>query len=272
MRLRRLSVAILAATLVGGGSLPGTALTSGPEPTALRVGGDLAEPATKEIAMQLVSSAENSSLDWRAQYKYIEDIGDGRGYTAGIIGFCSGTGDMLELVRAYTKAQPDNPLAPYLKALKKVNGTDSHAGLGKPFVKAWRRAAKDPAFQVAQDGERDRVYFDPAVKLAKKDGLGALGQFAYYDAAVVHGFKGLKQIRLRAYAHAAPPSAGGPEEEPFWLTWFLRERLVEMKKEPAHAEQLDRITKTQRRFLRRGNLALEPPLRWTVNDTRFVIE
>ncbi|MYS55627.1 chitosanase, partial [Streptomyces sp. SID6013] len=58
----------------------------------------LDDPAKKEIAMQLVSSAENSSLDWKAQYRYIEDIGDGRGYTAGIIGFCSGTGDMLDLV------------------------------------------------------------------------------------------------------------------------------------------------------------------------------
>nr|WP_318767307.1 chitosanase [Lactiplantibacillus carotarum] len=40
----------------------------------------------------LVSSAENSSLDYRQQYRYIEDIHDGRGYTAGIIGFTSGTG------------------------------------------------------------------------------------------------------------------------------------------------------------------------------------
>ena len=80
--------------------------------------------------MQLVSSAENSSLDWKAQYKYIEDIGDGRGYTAGIIGFCSGTGDMLELVEHYTDLEPGNVLAKYLPALRKVNGTDSHAGLG----------------------------------------------------------------------------------------------------------------------------------------------
>ena len=36
--------------------------------------------------MELVSSAENSSLDWKAQFGYIEDIHDGRGYTAGIIG------------------------------------------------------------------------------------------------------------------------------------------------------------------------------------------
>ena len=56
--------------------------------------------------MKLVSSAENSSLNWRAQYRYIQDIHDGRGYTAGIIGFCSGTGDMLEVVRAFTRAKP----------------------------------------------------------------------------------------------------------------------------------------------------------------------
>src|SRR6476469_6737547 len=79
---------------------------------------DLASPQKKEIAMRLVSSAENSSLNWRAQYRYIEDIHDGRGYTAGIIGFCSGTGDMLEVVQAYTAKVPGNPLATYLPALR----------------------------------------------------------------------------------------------------------------------------------------------------------
>jgi chitosanase len=58
----------------------------------------LAVPREKQIAMELVSSAENSTLDWGREYGYIEDIGDGNGYTAGLIGFCSGTGDMLEIV------------------------------------------------------------------------------------------------------------------------------------------------------------------------------
>src|SRR6478735_11426931 len=110
---------------------------------------DLDDPAKKEIAMEIVSSNENSSLDWKAQYKYIEDIGDGRGYTAGIIGFCSGTGDMLELVEAYTDSVPDNPLAKYLPALRKVNGSDSHAGLDPNFTQDWKTAAKDTAFQDA---------------------------------------------------------------------------------------------------------------------------
>lgn len=57
-------------------------------PASASSGGDLAAADKKEIAMRLVSSAENSSLDWRAQDRYIEDIHDGRGYTAGIIGFC----------------------------------------------------------------------------------------------------------------------------------------------------------------------------------------
>lgn len=110
-------------TLPGGG-------TPTPTPTATAPAGtNLDDPAKKDVAMQLVSAAENSSLDWRAQFSYIEDIGDGRGYTAGIIGFCSGTGDMLELVQAYTNTKPGNVLAGYLPALRAVNGTASHAGL-----------------------------------------------------------------------------------------------------------------------------------------------
>ncbi|MEU3356489.1 chitosanase, partial [Streptomyces sp. NPDC037389] len=83
------------------------ATTRQPRPQPLRAI-QLDDPAKKEIAMQLVSSAENSTLDWKAQYRYIEDIGDGRGYTAGIIGFCSGTGDMLDLVESYAERSPGN--------------------------------------------------------------------------------------------------------------------------------------------------------------------
>ena len=57
------------------------------------------DPVKKEIAMRLISSAENSSLNWRAQYGYIEDIDDGRGYTGGIVGFCSGTNTSFRQTR-----------------------------------------------------------------------------------------------------------------------------------------------------------------------------
>ncbi|MFD7454807.1 chitosanase [Kitasatospora sp. NPDC059827] len=232
----------------------------------------LDDPHKKDIAMQLVSSAENSSLDWKAQYKYIEDIGDGRGYTAGIIGFCSGTGDMLDLVQHYTDLKPGNVLAKYLPALKKVNGSASHSGLGDAFVKDWAAAAKDQTFQQAQNDERDRVYFNPAVNQAKADGLRALGQFAYYDAIVMHGpgsssdsFGG---IRAAAMKKARTPAQGG--DEATYLKAFLDARKVVMKKEAAHSDT-SRVDTEQSVFLNAKNFDLNPPLKWKVYGDSYSI-
>ena len=258
----RLPVVIAAVALVVAG-LAGPSAAASP---------GLDRPDRKEIAMQLVSSAENSSLRWRQQYTYLEDIGDGRGYTGGIIGFCSGTGDMLAVVRAYTRAQADNPLARFLPALERVNGTDSHDGLGRPFVRAWHRAAQDRAFRRAQDAERDRVYFDPAVRRAERDGLGTLGQFIYYDAMVMHGpgsdrvgFGGIRRVAMR---QARTPADGGSQVR--YLDAFLDVRARVMREEEAHSDT-SRIDTAQRRFLRERNLGLRPPLTWHVYGDRFHI-
>ncbi|MFG2042432.1 chitosanase [Dactylosporangium sp. NPDC048998] len=254
---------------------PPTATAAAMVPASVRAeaaSADLTDPRKKDIAMQLVSSAENSSLDWKAQYQYIEDIGDGRGYTAGIIGFCSGTGDMLELVEAYTQRVPGNRLANYLPALRRVNGTASHAGLDPGFTADWRAAAADPQFTKAQDDERDRVYFNPAVNQAKADGLGALGQFIYYDAMVMHGpgpdadsFGG---IRGAALARAKPPAQGG--DETAYLNAFLDARVAAMRTEAAHSDT-SRVDTAQRQFLKDGNLDLHTPLTWKVYGDTFRI-
>ncbi|MEV7526101.1 chitosanase [Streptomyces sp. NPDC091371] len=232
----------------------------------------LDDPAKKEIAMKIVSSAENSSLDWKAQYKYIEDIGDGRGYTAGIIGFCSGTGDMLDLVEHYTEIKPGNVLAKYLPALREVDGTDSHAGLDPDFTRDWAKAAQDSAFRKAQDHERDRVYFNPAVRQGKADGVGVLGQFIYYDAIVMHGdgtdSTSFRSIRGRALSKAEPPSQGGSETT--WLNAFLDARVWAMKQEEAHSDT-SRVDTAQRVFLGKGNLNLNTPLDWKVYGDSFHI-
>ena len=220
----------IAGCSAGPGADPGDPATASGSPTSSNHV-DLDDPALKEIAMRLVSTAENSSTDWQAQYSYIEDIDDGRGYTAGIIGFCSGTGDMLELVHAYTATEPGNPLAPYLPALRSRERHRLARGPGPGFMDAWAEAATDPVFQAAQNLERDAVYFDPAVAQAKEDGLRALGQFAYYDAMVMHGpgddpvsFGG---IRATALEHADPPSQGG--DEVAYLEAFLDAREDAMR-------------------------------------------
>ncbi|UJB44667.1 chitosanase [Streptomyces sp. A1-5] len=242
-------------------------------PHTARAAVGLDDPAKKEIAMQLVSSAENSSLDWKAQYAYIEDIGDGRGYTGGIIGFTSGTHDMLELVELYTKRKPDNVLAPYLPALRTVDGSDSHEGLDPNYPKDWRKAAQDPVFRKAQDDERDRVYFNPAVEQGKADGLGVLGQFAYYDAIVMHGdgddSTSFSNIRKRALAKAEPPARGGDEKT--YLGAFLDARFWAMKQEEAHGDT-SRVDTEQRVFLERGNLDLRTPLDWKVYGDSYHID
>jgi len=248
-------------------TMPGGSTPTSP-PTSAPSGKNLDDPAKKDVAMQIVSAAENSSLDWRAQFSYIEDIGDGRGYTAGIIGFCSGTGDMLELVEAYTNTKPSNVLAKYLPALRNVNGTDSHSGLDPNFTRDWKTAAADSVFKAAQEAERDRVYFNPSVRDGKSDGVRALGQFAYYDASVVHGYEGMRSIRSRALAKAKPPAQGGDERT--WLNAFMDERVVEMKKEEAHSD-VSRIDTAQRVFLNNGNFDLNTPLDFKVYGDSYHI-
>jgi chitosanase len=236
-------------------AVPGTAagLTSGPK---------------KETALKLVASAENSTLDWRAAYAYIEDIGDGRGYTGGLVGFTSGTSDMLRVVSEYSRRKPANGLARYIPALRRVDGTDSHEGLGGGFTRAWKAAAKDPVFRKVQEDARDRIYFDPAVRQAGTDGLRALGQFAYYDAAVMHGPDGMREIRSRAARAATLPSRGG--DEITYLTAFLNARSAMMRTEAAHSDT-SRVETAQRVFLRAGNLDLATPLSWRVYGDPYTL-
>lgn len=232
----------------------------------------LAAPGKKEMAAQIIASAENSTLDWRSQYDAIEDLNDGNGYTAGIIGFCSGTNDMLQLVEEYTKHHPDNPLAPYLPALRDVDGTDSHKGLGPGFMEAWATAAENPAFREAQDSTRDQMYFDPAVRLAKMDGLSTLGQFIYYDAMVLHGpgldAGGFYGIRHAAMKKAKTAAEGGSEKA--YLNAFLDEsRHVIRTKVTETQRDTSRIDTAQRVFLRDGNMELAAPLRWKMYGETF---
>jgi chitosanase len=241
-------------------SAPSSAAPSSPSSPSQPAG--LAAPDKKDLAQQIVSSAENSSLDWRGQYGYIEDIDDGRGYTAGIIGFTTGTHDLLVLVDGYTEEHPDNGLARYLPALREVDGSDSHEGLDPGFTEAWKAEAEIPAFRRAQDSERDRVYFGPAVELAQRDGLGILGQFIYYDAMVMHGpgtDPGFHGLREDAMAEADTPAEGGDEEA--YLDVFLDIRRTTMK---AEKRDTSRVDTAQRRFLDEGNLELETPLEWRV--------
>jgi chitosanase len=267
-----------AAALLGFGPLSaGSGAAATPAPGCGAASG-LNAPAKKEIAQQLVSSAENSSLQWRQQYDYIaynveHNKAENRGYTGGLIGFTSRTGDMLGLVRYYASLRPKSKrLLRFLPALREVNGTPSTRGLGKPFVRAWKAAARSRKFQAAQDHERDRIYFCPAVQTGRDDGVGTLGQFIYYDALVMHGPGSSRDsfggIRREAQRRVEPPAAGGDETE--YLNAFLDVRRAAMKREEGHSDT-SRVDDEQRVFLDAGNLDLDPPLRWRTYGDSYEI-
>lgn len=224
----------------------------------------------KEV-FALVSSAENSTIDYSKEYGYIEDIGDGRGYTAGIIGFTSGTGDMLDVVSRYTQLKADNALSDYIPALKNVIWTDSHEGLGDAFVEAWKEAATTDEMIQAQNDILNQQYMVPAISYAKEDDLSPLGQYIYYDALVVHGSGDsddcFEAIRNAALKTCDSPAQGG--DEAAYLTAFLDARVVVMKMEEAHSD-LSRLD-TQRKFLDEGNYSLTLPLSWTMYGDPFTL-
>jgi chitosanase len=175
---------------------------------------------------------------------------------------------MLALVAEYTRRVPENRLAKYLPALRTVDGSDSHAGLDPGFTAAWKAAAADPVFQKTQEDERDRMYFTPSVLLARADGVRSLGQFMYYDAAVMHGMSGLRGIRSQALLVAKTPKQGG--DETVWLNAFLDARVREMQTEEAHSDT-SRVDTEQRAFLDNSNLDLIAPLGWKVYGDRYLI-
>ncbi|KAJ3023307.1 UNVERIFIED_CONTAM: hypothetical protein HDU68_008671 [Siphonaria sp. JEL0065] len=81
--------------------------------------------------LSLVWVAENSVsnydgvIPWFNAYPYIQNIGDGRGYTTNIVGFCSGTGDLLDMLTNLQKLEPCNPLLEYVPDIAALSAAES---------------------------------------------------------------------------------------------------------------------------------------------------
>jgi chitosanase len=196
-------------------------LAAGPAQAAL-------SPSQRHIADAIVSVFENGTAE--IQYCYIEDIHDGRGYTAGRAGFTTATADLLEVAERYTSLVPDNPLAPYLPRLREVarDGSDSTEGLeGLPG--AWQSACQDPQQRAVQDQVVDETYFDPAAARARKAGLKLpLSTAILYDTEIQMG-GGDDPDGNPALVRETTKKAGGTPRghrttEKRWITVFLSVR------------------------------------------------
>ena len=139
--------------------------------------------ASLEVTVdRVVSAFENSTTE--IQYCYIENIHDGRGYTAGKAGFTSATGDLLEFVKRYRGG-----LAKYLPELERLATEESEETKGlRGFVKDYRAECQGEEFERAQDDLVDDMYKAPARDYVKQLHLTSpLAYLIVYDTIIQHG-------------------------------------------------------------------------------------
>lgn len=179
------------------------------------------------IADQIISVFENDTPEIR--YGYAENLGDGRGITAGRAGFTSATADMLEVVERFTALEPENPLAAYLPRLRALAAHESGSTEGlEGLEQKWREMADHKLFRDMQDMIVDEYYYSAAVRHA--DNLGVtlpLTLLNLYDAAIQHG-DGEDPDGLPAMIQATVDKVGGAPkdgiDEKLWLRAFMDTR------------------------------------------------
>jgi chitosanase len=186
---------------------------------------------------RLTTLFENDTTEF--QYSYIENLHDGRGYTAGRVGFTSATGDLFDVVSEYLKVVPKSPLSKYLKTLETLakNSDGSTKGL-KGFPAAWKKANSDKKLRDVQDHVAEETYFSPALSYAKSLGLTLPSSVAIlYDTLIQHGDGGDPDgfgaivDQTTTEMHGIP--SGGIGEQA-WVKTFLkaRRKVLEHSSDP----------------------------------------
>lgn len=225
----------------------------------------------KQKIDMLVAIGENDNT--KVNYDFVKNIGDGRGYTVGKVGFCTGTGDFILVAACYNDRKPGNVLSRYWGHVdasgKAKDGlvyyNDAFLATGEnqaetklidslgPFAKDVVTAAgeADGIFRGCQDAMADALYLSTAVQHADERGLkGALTIGFLYDTELNFGddddpagVLGAKSVMAKAdadYGAGLPADfTGKAREESRWLGYLIKERVIEMSKDATWKGALD---------------------------------
>jgi chitosanase len=226
--------------------------TPPPAPTASPPSASGLDALAKHKAELLTSIWENGTTV--LQYRYCENIGDGRGYTSGRAGFCSGTGDALLVVQCLGSSSLMAKYLPELQSLDQAyesTGKDQASTTGLDAIGGycadWSAVADDatsgPPFRACQDKVVDSLYFQPALAQAKAYGLStALAKAALYDAEINHGDDGVSDLAKQATTDAGAGSGARTlGQESAWLAAFLARRVALLKSDATWAQSVDRV-------------------------------
>ena len=214
-------------------SLPTAPKTNVPSGAAARLAAACGLSELQIDAIQsLVACPENSTTNWARAYGFAKFLGDGRGTTFGIVGFCSGTGDGVLVLRKTAARDASCPVSKYAGAMAKTRGED-RAGLGG-FEAAAKSSADNAAYREAQWSVATDLYWQFAFDYCAKKGRSTgrpgpvmkspLAIGAMYDAALNHGaepssFKKIEQGMANQ----------GAGDEGRWIKDFMESRYKLLK-------------------------------------------
>jgi chitosanase len=246
-------------------------------------GGDMATggpsgPLTanqKAVAEAMTSIWENDTpiLD----YAYSENIKDGRGYTSGRAGFCTGTGDAIQVIDCFDKLRTSangNLMAKYMPALTTINNKYNSTGQDQGdtslldavgnWVNDWGASYTTTTtradFAKCQDQISDLLYYTPAMQAAMQVGLTtALTRAALYDMWINQGDDTLVTQTNTALGVKATIGVGNAVTEDAWLQKFIELRRDLLAGDSTWKTSVDRVAGYEK-ARRRGNWDLSKPV------------
>ena len=168
---------------------------------------DIIDPALKARIKAITNVFEVGKPE--ADYAYVEDLKDGRGYTVTNYGFVTKEREVADVIARLLAKVPDAPLKDFLPRLPpRARGADTRAL--KDFPAAWTSAAEASAdLADACELVADKLYFNPAMAAAEEFQMASpLGRAIIYDTALQHG-DGDDRDSLRAiYKRTRAATAG----------------------------------------------------------------
>ena len=161
-----------------------------------------------------------------ADYSYIENLGDGRGYTVTHYGLVSNEPELGRVIALHARSVPDTHLSQYLPFLPPYDtGTDMEKLAG--FEDLWQQEVHAfPSLAHACEMIADELYFAPAMSSAAHAGLAsAVGCAIFFDTLLQHGGgedpDSFGAILARSTEIAGPPASSS---EAHFLDTFLEVR------------------------------------------------
>jgi hypothetical protein len=207
----------------------------------------------KKNIIELTSIFENSTKE--IKWDYCKDIKDGRGYTCGISGFCSGTGDLVQVFKEYVSLcdkDEDKEGEELYKILKEIHNDNTKKLDDLP--KFFKKNKDNEKFRSAQLMITNKLYVNAANELAEKYNLkNALSIGQMFDASTNHGKSGANKI-------AKEIKIKDDQDENHWLKHFLKERKKILKDDDTWKYAVDRI-KVYQKLLDDKNYDLNLPIK-----------